>query len=69
MRPPKKERLRRTRSLTVLLNEREYKAIQDHCRERKVACRSEWVRLTLMKEIFHEHMLHAPTLFNEEEMR
>ena len=41
-------RLRRTHRLTLTLNEREYKAIIDHCESRRIASRTGWMREVIM---------------------
>ena len=57
-------RLRRTHRLTPTLNEREYKAIIDHCESRRIASRTSW-----MREVITEHERNAPFLFDEAEMQ
>ena len=66
---PPRPRLRRTHRLTLTLNEREYKAIIDHCESRRIASRTSWMREVIMAEVFTEHERNAPFLFDEAEMQ
>ena len=59
---------RRMHSLNVLLNDREYKAILDHCDQHHIANRSSWIRSVIMSEVLREHERNAPMLFGEDEM-
>lgn len=61
--------LRRTQRLTITLNEREYKAIQEHCNSRRISCRTSWLREVIMTEVITEHERNAPFLFPEDEMQ
>ena len=61
---PPRPRLRRTHRLTLTLNEREYKAIIDHCESRRIVSRTGW-----MREVITEHERNAPFLFDESEMQ
>lgn len=59
---------RRRHCLNVLLNDREYKAILDHCSQHHIANRSSWLRSVIISEVLREHERNAPMLFGEEEM-
>ncbi len=61
--------LRRTQRLTITLNEREYKAILEHCASRRISCRTSWLREVIMTEVITEHERNAPFLFPEDEMQ
>lgn len=67
--PQPSARLKRTHSLRLTLNEREYKAILDHCQVCRIANRTGWIRSVIMAEVIREHELRSPLLFDEEEMR
>lgn len=67
--PPSSSRLKRTHSLRLTLNEREYKAILEHCESCRIGNRTGWMRSVIMAEVIREHELRSPLLFDEEEMR
>ena len=56
---------RRSHSLNVLLNDREYKAILDHCAQHHIANRSSWIRSVIRSEVLREQHRKAPILFDE----
>lgn len=55
--------------LITRLNDRELKALEEHCRRYKITNKSRWIRHLLMQEIIHLAELDSPLLFNEDEMR
>lgn len=59
-----KQRLPRTESIRLTLNEREFKAICDHCSEHHITDRTGWIRTLVMEHILHESVLHSPELFD-----
>lgn len=59
---------RRRHCLNVLLNDREYKAILNHCSQHHITNRSSWLRSVIISEVLREHERNAPMLFGEEEM-
>jgi hypothetical protein len=70
----KEERLRRTNRLSVMLNDREMRALSIYCNRYRVKNKSEFLRETIMKSIIkrfeEEHPTlwedFDPTLFNQE---
>jgi hypothetical protein len=70
----KEERLRRTNRLSVMLNDREMRALSIYCNRYRVKNKSEFLRETIMKAIIkrfeEEHPTlwedFDPTLFNQE---
>jgi len=52
-----------------LLNDREYKAILDHCEGQHIHNRSSWIRSVIMAEVLRENERNSPMLFEEDEMR
>lgn len=59
----------RQHTLVVHLNDREQKALEDHCRQYKIANRSRWVREQILLEVLRRAEQDSPMLFEEEEMR
>ncbi len=51
------------------LNDREMKAIQDHCKRYRIENRSRWIRQMIIEEILCCAERDIPLLFPEEEMR
>jgi len=68
----KEDRLRRTNRLSVMLNNREMKALGIYCNRYRVTNKSEFLRETVMKAIlkrFEEEypsLWEEPTLFDQE---
>ena len=60
---------KRTHSLNIFLNDREYKAILDHCEGQHIHNRSSWIRSVIMAEVLRENERNSPMLFEEDEMR
>ena len=60
---------KRTHSLNILLNDREYKAILDHCEGQHIHNRSSWIRSIKIDEVLRENERNSPMLFEEDEMR
>lgn len=59
----------RRRTVSILLNDAEYKAISDYCKEFKVSNRSKWIRETLMVEVIKRLEANTPLLFSDEDLR
>lgn len=65
----KKRRIARPHKVLLKLGDREYKALEQYCREYKISNRSEWLRDLMMTEIISRLEGDSPYLFAEEEMR
>ena len=71
----KEERLKRINKLSVMLNNREMKALGIYCERYRVKNRSEFFRETVMKAILkrfeeeHPSLWEEQTLFNQEASR
>lgn len=71
----KEERLKRTNKLSVMLNNREMKALGIYCERFRIKNRSEFFRETVMKAILkrfeeeHPSLWEEPSLFNRESSR
>jgi len=63
----KEEALRRTNKLSLLLNNREMRAIGVYCSRYRVKNKSEFVRATVMKAIIKRFDEEYPTLWEESE--
>jgi len=63
----KEEKLRRINKLSVLLNNRELKALGIYCSRYRVKNRSEFLRETLMKAILQRFENEYPSLWEEPE--
>jgi hypothetical protein len=63
----KEERLRRNNRLSLMLNNRELKALGVYCSRYRVKNRSEFVRETVMKAILKRFEEEHPTLWEETE--
>ena len=63
----KEEALRRTNKLSLLLNNREMRAIGVYCSRYRVKNKSEFVRATVMKAIIKRFDEEYPTLWEENE--
>lgn len=59
----------RQHSIMLKLNDREMKAIQDHCKRYRIENRSRWIRQMIIEEILCCAERDIPLLFPEEEMR
>lgn len=59
-----RKRLPRTESIRLTLNEREFKAICDHCAEHHIADRTGWIRQLVISHILDESQRNAPDLFD-----
>ncbi|MCQ2051108.1 MAG: hypothetical protein MJY74_02760 [Bacteroidaceae bacterium] len=59
----------RDKKLTVLLNEKELRLIEDYLKKYKISSRSKWIRETLILFILQKMEQDYPTLFSENEMR
>lgn len=71
----KEERLKRTNKLSVMLNNREMKALGIYCERFRIKNRSEFFRETVMKAILkrfeeeHPSLWEEPSLFSQESSR
>ena len=63
----KEDRLRRTNRLTLMLNNREMRALGIYCNRYRVKNKSEFLRETVMKAILKRFEEEHPTLWEENE--
>jgi hypothetical protein len=63
----KEEKLRRTNKFSVMLNDREMKALGIYCSRYRVKNKSEFLRETIMKAILKRFEEEHPTLWEEPE--
>lgn len=63
----KEERLRRTNRLSLMLNNREMRALNIYCNRYRVKNKSEFLRETIMKAILKRFEEEHPTLWEENE--
>jgi hypothetical protein len=63
----KEDRLRRTNRLSLMLNNREMKALGIYCNRYRVKNKSEFLRETIMKAILKRFEDEHPTLWEEPE--
>jgi hypothetical protein len=63
----KEDRLRRTNRLSVMLNNRELRALGIYCNRYRVKNKSEFLRETVMKAILKRFEEEHPTLWEEPE--
>ncbi len=63
----KEERLKRTNRLSVMLNNREMKALGIYCSRYRIKNKSEFFRETVMKYILRRFEEEHPTLWEESE--
>lgn len=63
----KEDRLRRTRRLSLMLNNREMRALGVYCNRYRVKNKSEFLRETIMKAILKRFEEEHPTLWEENE--
>lgn len=63
----KEDKLRRTNRLSVMLNNRELKALGVYCSRYRVKNKSEFLRETVMKAILKRFEEEHPTLWEEPE--
>lgn len=47
------------------LNSSEYMAIEQYCQKFKIDNRTEWIRTTLMRQVFEDYYATPPSLFDE----
>ena len=59
----------RNRTVTMTLNDLEYKALEKYCVKYKITNRARFIRESLMKSIITRMSEDYPTLFGENEMR
>lgn len=63
----KEDKLRRTNRLSLMLNNRELKALGVYCSRYRVKNKSEFLRATIMKAILKRFEEEHPTLWEETE--
>ena len=63
----KEDRLRRTNRLSLMLNNREMRALGVYCNRYRVKNKSEFLRETIMKAILNRFEKEHPTLWEENE--
>ena len=63
----KEDRLRRTNRLSLMLNNREMRALGVYCNRYRVKNKSEFLRETIMKAILNRFEKENPTLWEENE--
>lgn len=63
----KEDRLRRTNRLSLMLNNREMRALGIYCNRYRVKNKSEFLRATIMKAILKRFEEEHPTLWEENE--
>jgi len=63
----KEDRLRRTNRLSLMLNNRELRALGIYCNRYRVKNKSEFLRETIMKAILKRFEEEHPTLWEESE--
>lgn len=63
----KEEQLRRTNRLSLMLNNREAKALGIYCNRFRIKNKSEFLRTTIMKEILKRFGDEHPTLWEDSE--
>jgi len=63
----KEERLRRTNRLTLMLNDREMRALSIYCNRYRIKNKSEFLRETIMTAILKRFEEEHPSLFEEPE--
>lgn len=61
--------LPRKQKITFMLNEEEYKVINNYLSKYKITNRSRWYRETIISHILRNLEQDYPTLFGENEMR
>jgi hypothetical protein len=59
----------RTKKISFMLNEEEYKTINNYLLKYKITNRSRWYRETILSHILKILEQDYPTLFSENEMR
>jgi hypothetical protein len=64
----KEDRLRRTNRLSLMLNNREMRALGIYCSRYRVKNKSEFLRATIMKAILKRFEDEHPTLWEENEL-
>jgi len=60
---------KRCHRMSFMLNETEYKAVERHVRKYKISNKSNWIRLTILAQIWQKVGEDLPMLFDEKEMR
>lgn len=63
----KEEQLKRTNRLSLMLNNREFRALGIYCNRYRIKNKSEFLRVTIMKEILKRFEDDHPTLWEDNE--
>lgn len=63
----KEEQLKRTNRLSLMLNNREFRALGIYCNRYRIKNKSEFLRATIMKEILKRFEDDHPTLWEDNE--
>ncbi len=66
IKPPK---MNRSNKITISLNDKELRVLEQFCQKYKIENRSRFLRETIMQTILKKFDEDYPTLFNENEMR
>ena len=66
VKPPK---IKRDNKITLSLNDKELRVLEQFCKKYKITNRSRFLRETIMLAILKRFDEDYPTLFNEKEMR
>ena len=66
--PARGDRIKRTTTLTLRLNEREAKALNVYCRRFRVRSKSDFMRRTIMQAIVGRFDAQHPTLWEQGEL-
>jgi hypothetical protein len=65
----KEVQAQRTKQVSFLLNDEEYKLISQYLKKYKISNKSRWFRETVMTHVLKSLDQDYPTLFGENEMR
>ena len=60
---------KRNHRVSFMLNDTEFNAIERHVRKYKITNKSNWIRLTILAQIWQKVGEDLPMLFDEKEMR
>lgn len=65
---PYSQDLKRTHSMNLTFNDKEWEAIQAYLKNYRITNRARWFRETVMKEVIRKLEMDQPLLFDEHEM-
>ena len=66
--PASDEKIRRTTTLTLRLNQREAKALNVYCKRFRVRSKSDFMRRTIMQAIVGRFDTESPSLWEQDEL-